>query len=272
MKECEDNKRNEILAGYDELLQSFIEKSCTILGNNLTGIYLHGSAVMGCFLSGVSDIDLIVVVKREIPDAIKRQYLEMVVSLNEKAPSKGIELSVVAESVCRPFIYPTPFELHFSIAHLEWYRSEPEGYIAKMKGTDKDLAAHFTIIYHRGKTLYGKEIAEVFSEVSREDYFDSIWNDIKDAKEDIMAQPVYVILNLCRVLAYGRDSLVLSKKEGGEWGLANVSAKYTGLISGALAEYQSGVPMQLDGHGQLAEEYTGYMLERIQEDAGKPSD
>jgi len=30
-----------------------------ILGNNLTGIYLHGSAVMGCFQPGKSDIDLL---------------------------------------------------------------------------------------------------------------------------------------------------------------------------------------------------------------------
>lgn len=249
---------------YEALLESFIEESKNILGRSLTGIYLHGSAVMGCFRSGVSDIDLIAVVKRALPNETKRQYLDMVTVLSEKAPAKGIELSIVKENVCRPFVYPTPFELHFSIAHLEWYRSDPEGYIAGMKGTDRDLAAHFTIIYHRGKTLYGKEIRKVFSRVSREDYLDSIWNDIKDAKEDIVAHPVYVALNLCRVLAYKRDNLILSKKEGGEWGLANVPVKYAGLLSDALAEYQSGVPMQLKGRAQLAEEYAEYMLGEIQ--------
>lgn len=87
-----------------------------------------------------------------------------------------------AEAVCNPFAYPTPFELHFSIAHLEWYRSNPDDYVEKMNGTDKGLAAHFTIIRHRGKKLCGKEIKDVFSIVSKEDYFDSIWHDIEGAR------------------------------------------------------------------------------------------
>lgn len=144
-----------------ELLADFIKNSKNILGNNLTGIYLHGSAAMGCFNDKKSDIDLLVVVKNDISKEIKRQYMDMVVTLNREAPSKGIELSIVKETVCKSFIYPTPFELHFSIAHLNWYLSNPEDYIDKMNGTDKDLAAHFTIVYHRGKTLYGREIKSV---------------------------------------------------------------------------------------------------------------
>ena len=34
---------------YRDLLQRFTEKSAEIFGDNLTGIYLHGSAAMGCF-------------------------------------------------------------------------------------------------------------------------------------------------------------------------------------------------------------------------------
>lgn len=137
----------------NNLLENFVEKSRGILGENLVGIYLHGSAVMGCFSENKSDVDLLVVVNTEISDAVKRQYMDMVVELNAVAPSKGIELSIVRKEICNPFIYPTPFELHFSIAHLEWYRKNPEDYVAKMKGTDKDLAAHFTIIYHRGRYI-----------------------------------------------------------------------------------------------------------------------
>lgn len=185
-----------------ELTDRFTQQSKNILGNNLTGIYLHGSAVMGCFNEKKSDIDLLVVVKNDIPTDLKKQYLAMIYELNKEAPEKGIEMSVVKESVCDPFVYPTPFELHFSAGHLDWYRSDPDGYAEKMNGTDKDLAAHFTIIFHRGKTLYGKEIPQVFAQVSREDYMDSIRSDIENAKEDITEDPTYITLNLCRVLAY----------------------------------------------------------------------
>lgn len=88
------------------------------------GIYLHGSAVMGCFNGKKSDIDLLVVVKDPPTDEEKLRFMNMAVELNALAPSKGIEFSIVKKSVCSPFVYPTPFELHFSVAHLDWFRKK----------------------------------------------------------------------------------------------------------------------------------------------------
>jgi len=253
-----------------ELIEQFVEQNRSILKDNLVGVYLHGSAVMGCFHPKESDIDLLVVVKEDISDEDKKSYMDMVVALNEKAPQKGIELSIVKEKDCKPFVYPTPFELHFSIAHLDWYCSNPEDYIAKMKGTDKDLAAHFTIIYHRGRVLYGKDIREVFGEVSSADYMDSIRCDIEGAKEEIFENPMYMILNLCRVLAYKKENLILSKKEGGEWGINYWSEpmenhdkhlSYKKLIEAALKEYETAVTMQMEA--AIAAEFAEAMLQQI---------
>ena len=248
----------------ENLIDHFVMQSKHILQDNLTGIYLHGSAAMGCFNDQKSDIDLIVVVKNDISKAIKRRYMDMVVALNEKAPKKGIELSIVKECVCNPFVYPTPFEFHFSITHLNWYESDPEDYVEKMRGTDRDLAAHFTIIYHRGKTLYGKDIRSVFAEVSRDAYMDSIWYDVENAKEEIVDNTMYIILNLCRVLAYKKENLILSKQEGGQWGRDYVSVpEYKSLIADALTEYQTGDAMVLNK--PVAEAFAEYMLEQIKE-------
>ena len=253
------------------LLDYFVAESRHILGTNLIGIYLHGSAVMGCFNPTKSDIDLILVVKDEVKDTAKRQFMDMVVELNQQAPEKGLELSVVREAVCKPFVYLTPFELHFSVAHLNWYQTSPEDYVAKMKGEDKDLAAHFTILYHRGQVLYGKDIKEVFAEVSREAYMDSIWCDIEGAAEEILENPMYIILNLCRVLGYKEEGLILSKKEGGEWMLRQLAAgdrtgeesEFTKLISDALEEYTTGQKMALQE--TVAKQFAEEMLARIKE-------
>ena len=247
----------------ESLLENFVRQSKNILGDNLTGIYLHGSAVMGCFNSKKSDIDLLIVVNDDISNEIKMQYMDMVVELNREAPEKGIELSIVKEAVCKPFVYPTPFELHFSIAHLNWYQSNPADYVERMKGTDKDLAAHFTVIYHRGKTLYGKEIKSVFSKVSSRDYMDSIWSDIEDAKEEIVTNTMYITLNLCRVLAYKRESLILSKQEGGEWAMnALPVSEYQKIISDALNEYKTGEVMSTER--AIVVEFAEYMLKEIE--------
>ena len=149
----------------------------------------------------------------------------------QAGPAKGIEMSIVTKDVCKPFVYPTPFELHFSEMHLGWYKDDPQDYVRKMKGTDKDLAAHFTIIGKRGKCLWGQPIEEVFAPVPKADYMDSIWEDIADAREDILDNTMYITLNLARVLAYKNEGLILSKKEGGEWAIKNVPEEYHSLIN-----------------------------------------
>ncbi|MCR5376736.1 MAG: DUF4111 domain-containing protein [Lachnospiraceae bacterium] len=231
-----------------------------ILGDNLVGVYLHGSAVMGCFNPEKSDVDLLVVVNEEPTDTVKRAFLDMVVSLNETGPAKGIEMSIVERSVCKPFVYPTPFELHFSKMHLDWYRNNPEDYIAKMKGTDRDLAAHITVIRARGVCLCGAPIDEVFGEVPKQDYIDSLWYDIADAEDDIAEDTMYLTLNLARVLAFLRDGSVLSKQEGGEWGLKNLPEKYHKLLREALSEYRGETP----GYDtSIAKDYAHEMLRLI---------
>lgn len=250
------------MSELEELLDDFILNSKNILYDNLIGIYLHGSLAMGCYNETKSDIDLLVVVKNDVSREDKRQYMDMVVALNNKAPSKGIELSIVKEAVCKPFVYPTPFELHFSVAHLNWYLSNPEDYIEKMNGTDKDLAAHFTITYHRGKTLYGKEIKSVFSEVGSEAYMDSIWLDIKNAKEEIMDDTMYIVLNLCRVLAYKKERLILSKQEGGEWALHSLSdPQHKKIVLSALEEYKTGNTVSITQADAVG--FAEYMLKHI---------
>ena len=249
------------------VINSFVEKSKEILQDSLVGVYLHGSAVMGCFNPAKSDLDLIVVVKQSMSDDKKRTYMEMVVELNEKAPAKGIEMSIVKQSVCKPFVYPTPFELHFSVAHLDWYRKNPDDYVSKMKGEDKDLAAHFTVINHRGKCLYGASVKDIFADVPVQDYIDSIWNDIAEAEEEITDNPMYIILNLARVLAYIKDGLVLSKKEGGEWALKNVHERYHSLIQNALTEYAEDVNIAYDTN--LAKDYAKCMVGAIAGEKGK---
>ncbi len=252
-----------MITGHEKVIDEFVEKSKEILKDNLAGIYLHGSAVMGCYNPKKSDLDLIVVVNEPIQDDVKRRFLDMVVELNEKGPAKGIEMSVVTKSACKPFAYPTPFELHFSVMHTGWYKDNPEDYIQKMKGSDKDLAAHFTIIGKRGKCLYGLPVEEVFAPVPKADYMDSIWEDIAEAPEDILDNTMYITLNLARVLAYKKDGQIFSKKEGGEWALKNVPAEYHPLIKAAMSEYATGEDVTYD-HA-LAKSYAEYMLEEIKE-------
>lgn len=144
-------------------------------------------------------------------------------------------MSIILEKYAKQFVYPTPFELHYSDSHKDKYLFN-EDYICG-NDVDPDLAAHMTIIKHRGVCLYGRGIDDVFSDVPRGYYIDSILRDIKNAEDDILDNPVYIILNLCRVLYFIKEKVISSKLEGGIWGKNILSEKYKSLIEDALNVY-----------------------------------
>lgn len=246
---------------YRDLLDRFVLLCRETFAENLTGVYLHGSMAMGCFNPEKSDLDLLVVVKEEPSDECKLAFMQQLLLLNEEAPVKGIEMSIVTEAAVKPFVYPTPFVLHFSPMHLDWFRQDPGGYIANMKGYDPDLAAHCTVLLRRGIVLWGVPVPVVFDVVPKAAYLDSIRQDVAGAAKDILEDPLYITLNLCRVLAYALEGLVLSKQEGGQWGLSHLPEAHRPLIALALDCYASGAAMSAEEHA--ARDFAKDMLERI---------
>lgn len=257
----EAEKKYEFICSYSAVLNKISEKYQEILKEKLTGIYVHGSIAFGCFNWEKSDIDFIVVIKEALSLEEKERLIQILLGLDEEAPSKGFEMSIVIEKYCDPFVYPTPFELHFSNAHREKYRQNLREYCEKMHGTDKDLAAHFTVIRKVGWVLCGADITSVFGQVPEKDYFDSIRGDVEDAENEIMENPVYIILNLCRVLAFVKEGIVISKKQGGEWGIRNLPEEYRPLVKKALLSY--GTFGEIRAKKEQLRQFAGYMLERL---------
>lgn len=255
-----------VYAQYGELLYDFVDATCKAFGDNLVGIYLHGSAAMGCFNPASGDIDLIVVIKDALDFDKRCTYIDDMVRLNARAPKKGLEVSVVRREVCDPFVYPTPFEFHFSPMYLDACVNAPDEYARSVGHSDPDLAAHFTVIRERGRVLLGEGIPAVFGEVDGKYYMDSIWTDVSGSESDILSEPVYIVLNLARVLAYTREGLVLSKAEGGKWALGNLPDEFMPVVEGALCEY--GGKNRMDADAAALTEYARYMLGAIRDAAG----
>lgn len=217
-----------------------------ILGEKLTGLYVHGSAAFGCFRWEGSDVDFLAVVREKLTMEEKEKLLSWILSVQQDCPPKGLEMSVVEERFCRAFVYPTPYLFHFSYAHLERCRRDPAEFCAGMHGTDPDLAAHFTVTRAVGHTLYGPPAAELFAPVPEKDYLDSLLYDVQNMEEEITDTPVYCILNLCRVLAFCREGAVLSKADGGTWGLAHLEPVWHDIIRQASDAYTKGTPVQAE--------------------------
>ena len=230
---------NEIRRGHQEILQ-----------DNLVGIYVHGSIAMGCFNPASSDIDFLVVVKDSLDNETKKKVIDFLLGLSESTPKNGLEMSIVLQDVLKNFTHPTSFELHYSNEWKQKYTAGEVDYTKPKK--DPDLAAHFTITKKRGICLTGKPISEIFFDVPEKHYVasiveDSEWsldNIFKGPDEGTCEVPVYTVLNLCRVLAFLQDKLITSKREGGEWGLANLPEEYKDTIQQALNTYNGNKHVQ----------------------------
>jgi streptomycin 3"-adenylyltransferase len=218
------------------------------LGAHLTGVYLHGSLAMGCFNPAHSDRDLLVVTHQGMNVATKRRMAGLLLQYSG-APTP-IEISFLREADLRPWRHPAAYDFHFSEDGREklqqaladetwraWNDATP---------TDPDLAAHITVTRRRGLCLYGAPIAAVFPAVPPADYLASIVDDFHWGRERLVANPVYFILNACRILAYRRAGLVCSKDEGGAWGLPGLPEAHRALVDRALAAYRGADPLPFD--------------------------
>jgi predicted nucleotidyltransferase len=240
------------------------------LRDNLIGIYLHGSLAMGCYNPHKSDIDFLVVVNEKLTPVNNSRIAKLALSLHdEMSNERGIEFTIILETYLKKFVYPTPFEFHYSEYHREKYRTN-ENYLCG-GFEDEDLASQIVVAYERGLTLYGKPLSALYEPIDSKYYIASILHDVEGAAEEIISNPpeyltpMYLTLNLCRVLYYIKEGIISSKREGGEWGLKNLPHKYQLLIEQCLNEY-NGETGNSEYISQDFFEFNEFMIKEIKQD------
>lgn len=219
-----------------------------IMDSNLTGLYLHGSLAMGCFNPDRSDIDLLVI--SHGPMTIYEKFVAAELLLNLSFQPRPIEISFLTRKQLQPWRHPAPYDFHFSEDHRDRMAADlaDEGWRAwnDIRRRDPDLAAHVATTRARGICVFGQPIPDLFPEVPAEDYMDSVVDDFQWSQDYLETNATYAILNACRILAYQGDGRILSKDEGGVWGLAHLPSSHHPLISMALADYRTNHGPQFD--------------------------
>jgi hypothetical protein len=221
-------------------IQTLCEQARTTLGQMLVGVYLHGSLALGCFNVERSDLDLLVVSRQRMAVETKRDRMCQLLQLSN-APCP-LEISFLVFPEIHPFRHPLPFDLHYS----EQWRQKTQEEVTdgrwrhwnEATRCDPDLAAHLTIARQRGLTLFGQPAAEVLPLVPSQDYTSSLVNDYLDARAARGQNPVYFVLNACRIHAYLSQKLLCSKDEGGIYGLEVLPAPFHPLIRQAVEIYR----------------------------------
>ncbi|MEW4354476.1 aminoglycoside adenylyltransferase domain-containing protein [Streptococcus pneumoniae] len=206
-----------------------------LLRENLVGIYLHGSYALEDFDYDRSDLDYLIVVKVPLKLSEKEALMKLTMEkLWTLAPAKKLEFHVLLQTDLQDWTTSNRFDFHFSPYHLAAYLKDPRTFCLKMNGLDQDLWTHIPVTKTCGVTLVGAKKEQSFPDIPEAIYWNSILADIATAETEILKNPVYTILNLCRSLAFLKDKCILSKRAGGYWALLHTSTLNPAVIQAAL--------------------------------------
>ena len=230
----------------DEDIAVFVRSTVALLaaelGDDLVGVYLHGSLAMGSYFRPKSDLDLLVVNGQPLPVESRRDLAGALVRHMRTRPTVGnLELSVITADTARTPEAPLPYELHVSGVWEEAILADQVDFAAN--GTDPDLAAHLTHVRQRGIGLLGAPIEDAFGEIAWDAFLAAVDEDAAWvlADSNLLESPFYGVLNICRVLQLRQQKhhQVHSKDEAARWALDNLPAAHHDLVRLAWAAYRS---------------------------------
>jgi 8-oxo-dGTP pyrophosphatase MutT (NUDIX family) len=207
-------------------LEEITERLRDTLGAALTGVYLHGSAVLGDFSQSRSDIDVIAVSARPL-SAHEKTWLARRLSQSAlPCPATSLEFHVVHRDDTAARAAP-PFQLHVATST----DGRPDRVVdGSGRPGDPDLVMHFAVLHEHGRALLGPPAERVFPAIPREMLLDALCTELAWAREN--ASPSDQVLNACRAWRYVDEGVLGSKTAGGEWARERVDD--LSLIDAAL--------------------------------------
>ncbi|ART77029.1 hypothetical protein B4U37_13660 [Sutcliffiella horikoshii] len=228
---------NKNMESYFNKLTNTIK---AITDENFVGIYIHGSLAMGGFNPDQSDVDLLVIVKNSLDIPTQCELAKFLLA-NSNYPYP-IEISFLTQDQLKNWTHPSPYEFHYSegwrqVFETELLTGQYEAINVEHK-VDPDLAAHLSILNHRGICWEGPMIDDVFPVIPSTHYLSSILADYQDCLKNVEADPVYCVLNLIRVYWYVKEGIISSKLEAGEYGLTSFPQEYKETIRKVVESYQ----------------------------------
>ena len=192
-------------------LKEVTESLNELLGADLVGVYLHGSAVLGDFSESRSDVDVVAVSWKSLSPEEKDAIVERLSQEALPCPATGLEFHLLARADIAPRKAP-PFELHLATSPGDSLDRVVDGH---GHPGDPDLVMHFAVLHDHGRALLGPAADAVFPAIPRGMMLNAFRGELAWAREN--GSPSYQVLNACRAWHYLDEGALCSKTAGGEW-------------------------------------------------------
>lgn len=200
-----------------------------ILENNLVGIYLWGSLTYKAFDETCSDVDCIVVTRKDINEeeflALENWFEEL---LKKNSWTEKLDMRFVID---KEFLDKTSKCCGYHFGKLTCHGSDGNPII-------------WVNIGQSGITLWGKPAEEIAPEVTHQCLNEALLLELEYLKEDLAANAgdnsdlaffhnSYAVLTACRIFYTARNATLVSKDEASIWAMQKTPKKWHSVIKTA---------------------------------------
>jgi hypothetical protein len=213
----------------DAVLSLLVDGQRRVLGDDLIGAYLFGSAATGTFEPGVSDLDTIAVLRSDATAGQLAALAELHARIVRETPGweDRVEVVYLSTHALRNFREPSPAA-----------RIAPGEPFHAIEVDDRWLIDWYQV-RASGIALHGPSPDEVVPPITSEEDVEAVRRHLLEDLQwrDGLQTPAgraYAILSMCRGLRTFETGEHVSKREGARWA-AEVMPEYAGVIAAALA-------------------------------------
>ncbi len=242
-----------------------------VLGRELVGVYLHGSASLGG-LRPRSDLDVFAVARRRVsPDERQRLVsgLLPVWGRDVEGPLRPIEVTLVAEPDVRPWRYPARRDFQYG----EWLRDAFEAGDVDAGGPviDPDLAPLITIVLKADVRLQGPPPAEVLEAVPHRHLLAATLDCVDGVVADLNGDTRNAVLTLARVWTTVVTGIIRSKDEAATWAVERLPEEHRAVLLRARGIYVGEVEERWDDLEPRLAPFADHVVGRIRRVAAEAS-
>ena len=204
-----------------------------VLGRDVVGVYLHGSAALGS-LRPRSDLDVLALTSRRTTRAERQGLVSGLLALSG-GDSRHLEVTVVVQDEIRPWRFPPRLDFQYG----DWWRAEFErGDLEPWPSeTDPDLALLLTMVLLADWPLHGPPAAEMIDPVPWSDVVTATLDTVEVVLDQVDDDTRNMVLTLARMWCTLATGEIRSKDAAADWALERLPEEHRAVLARARAVY-----------------------------------
>ncbi|WXH31864.1 Streptomycin 3''-adenylyltransferase [Myxococcus stipitatus] len=209
-----------------------------LVGDDLVGLYLYGSALNGG-LRPRSDVDLLLAVSRPLVGARREALVERLLGISvdprRGVPGRPLELTVVVMDDVKPWRHPAKRDLQFG----EWLHDDFVAKRIEPPVVDPDLTLLLTMVRQHGVALLGPPATEVFDPIPAAEVGRALAETVAQwtGEDTWKGEEKNILLALARIWMTRTQGGFFPKDLAAAWALERLPPEHRPMLEAARAAY-----------------------------------